>query len=111
MGCFSSKELPPSSTENPKDPLQQHRRSSATNGASSATGFAEFSLSELKSATSNFSSENIVSESGEKAANVVYEGRLQNRRRIAVKKFTKMAWPDPKQFAVRPSLIVDKLLY
>ncbi|KAI8002863.1 Serine/threonine-protein kinase BSK1 [Camellia lanceoleosa] len=61
--------------------------------------FSEFSFSDLKSATNNFSSEFIVSESGEKAPNVVYKGRLQNRRWIAVKKFTKMAWPDPKQFA------------
>lgn len=62
--------------------------------------FSEFSLSDLKAATNNFSSEFIVSESGEKAPNVVYKGRLQNRRWIAIKKFSKMAWPDPKQFAV-----------
>lgn len=71
--------------------------------------FSEFSLSDLKTATNNFSSDFIVSESGEKAPNVVYKGRLQtgsgggggnNKRWIAVKKFTKMAWPDPKQFAV-----------
>lgn len=62
--------------------------------------FSEFSLSDLKTATNNFSSEFIVSESGEKAPNVVYKGRLQNRRWIAIKKFSKMAWPDPKQFAV-----------
>ncbi|GFP88228.1 probable serine/threonine-protein kinase at4g35230 [Phtheirospermum japonicum] len=55
---------------------------------------------ELKSATNNFSSDSIVSEGGEKAPNVVYEGRLVNQRWIAIKKFTKMAWPDPKQFAV-----------
>ncbi|KAF2302354.1 hypothetical protein P3X46_000744 [Hevea brasiliensis] len=61
--------------------------------------FCEFSFSDLKAATNNFSSDNIVSESGEKAPNLVYKGRLQNRRGIAVKKFTKMAWPDPKQFA------------
>uniref|UniRef100_A0A7N0VM03 non-specific serine/threonine protein kinase n=1 Tax=Kalanchoe fedtschenkoi TaxID=63787 RepID=A0A7N0VM03_KALFE len=61
--------------------------------------FAEFSLADLKAATNNFSSDFIVSESGEKAPNVVYKGRLQNRRWIAVKKFTKAAWPDPKQFA------------
>ncbi|XP_072987421.1 serine/threonine-protein kinase BSK1-like [Typha latifolia] len=60
--------------------------------------FAEFSLSELKAATNGFGAENIVSESGDKAPNLVYKGRLQNRRWIAVKKFTKMAWPDPKQF-------------
>ena len=62
--------------------------------------FSEFSLADLKAATNNFSSDNIVSESGEKAPNLVYKGRLQNRRWIAVKKFTKMAWPHPKQFAV-----------
>ncbi|XP_030950887.1 serine/threonine-protein kinase BSK1-like [Quercus lobata] len=69
---------------------------------SGAPGFSEFSLSDLRAATNNFSSDYIVSESGEKASNVVYKGRLQNhnqRRWIAVKKFTKQAWPDPKQFA------------
>ncbi|KAG8378065.1 hypothetical protein BUALT_Bualt08G0099300 [Buddleja alternifolia] len=97
MGCCLSKEHPPRTAE--KDHLQHgHRRSSSVNGASAA-GFAEFSLPELKSATNNFSSDNIVSESGEKAPNVVYQGRLQNQRWIAVKKFTRMAWPDPKQFA------------
>ncbi|OVA15631.1 Protein kinase domain [Macleaya cordata] len=61
--------------------------------------FSEYSLSDLKAATNNFSSDFIVSESGDKAPNLVFKGRLQNRRWIAVKKFTKMAWPDPKQFA------------
>lgn len=86
--------------------LQQHQAtvSSAAAGeiaAGEVPAFSEFSLAELKAATAGFSSENIVSESGEKAPNIVYKGRLQNRRWIAVKKFTKMAWPDPKQFAVR----------
>ncbi|KAK8944654.1 putative serine/threonine-protein kinase [Platanthera zijinensis] len=71
----------------------------ATEAVSEVPAFSEFSLAELKAATNGFSSENIVSESGEKAPNLVYEGRLQNRRWIAVKKFTKLAWPDPKQFA------------
>ncbi|KAJ4732934.1 kinase with tetratricopeptide repeat domain-containing protein [Rhynchospora pubera] len=61
--------------------------------------FAEFTLSELKAATNGFAAENIVSESGDKAPNVVYKGKLPNRISIAVKKFPKMAWPDPKQFA------------
>ncbi|XP_022153153.1 probable serine/threonine-protein kinase At4g35230 isoform X2 [Momordica charantia] len=68
--------------------------------------FSEFSLADLRAATNNFSSDYIVSESGEKAPNVVYKGRLQNqnnRRWIAVKKFTKLAWPDPKQFAEEAS--------
>ncbi|KAK4481360.1 hypothetical protein RD792_012247 [Penstemon davidsonii] len=101
MGCWASKEFSHRTPARNKDHWQHHR-SSSVNGASAAggsAGFAEFSLAELKSATNNFSSDNIVSESGEKAPNVVYEGRLENRRWIAVKKFTKMAWPDHKQFA------------
>ncbi|XP_019435786.1 PREDICTED: probable serine/threonine-protein kinase At4g35230 isoform X2 [Lupinus angustifolius] len=67
-------------------------------------GFSEFSLSDLKAATNNFSSELIVSESGEKAPNLVYKGRLvSNREWIAVKKFSKGAWPDPKQFVEEAS--------
>ncbi|GAB4838611.1 Serine/threonine-protein kinase bsk1 [Ancistrocladus abbreviatus] len=65
--------------------------------------FSEFSFADLKAATNNFSSDFIVSESGEKAPNVVYKGRLKNQRWIAVKKFTKLAWPDPKQFAEEAS--------
>ncbi|URE22435.1 serine threonine-protein kinase [Musa troglodytarum] len=44
--------------------------------------------------------ESIVSESGDKAPNLVYKGRLQNRRWIAVKKFARTAWPDPKHSGV-----------
>lgn len=71
-----------------------------TAAAAAVPSFSEFSLTDLKAATNNFSSEFIVSESGDKAPNLVYKGRLQNRRWIAVKKFKKLAWPDPKQFAV-----------
>ncbi|KAI4321666.1 hypothetical protein MLD38_035023 [Melastoma candidum] len=76
--------------------------SAAAASAGSVPAFSEFSLADLKAATNNFSSDFIVSESGEKAPNVVYKGRLQSQndsRWIAVKKFTKQAWPDPKQFA------------
>ncbi|KAH0894573.1 hypothetical protein HID58_057002 [Brassica napus] len=87
--------------------LAQTHRGGATTAAGLDNGgdgggipsFSEFSFADLKAATNNFSSDNIVSESGEKAPNLVYKGRLQNRRWIAVKKFTKMAWPHPKQFA------------
>ncbi|GJN09187.1 hypothetical protein PR202_ga27169 [Eleusine coracana subsp. coracana] len=69
-------------------------------GGREVPALAEFSLAELRAATGGFATENIVSESGEKAPNFVYRGRLDSSRRaIAVKKFTKMAWPDPKQFA------------
>lgn len=60
--------------------------------------FTEYSLEELRAATNYFNSDNIVSESGEKAPNVVYKGRMDNNRWIAVKKFPKVAWPDAKQF-------------
>jgi hypothetical protein len=54
----------------------------------------------LKAATNGFSSDYIVSESGEKAPNFVYKGRLDQSRWIAVKRFPKAAWPDAKGFAV-----------
>ncbi|KAG5583776.1 hypothetical protein H5410_044210 [Solanum commersonii] len=60
--------------------------------------FTEFSLDELKMAANGFSSENIVSEHGEKAPNVVYKGLLENGRWVAVKRFNRSAWPDSRQF-------------
>lgn len=60
--------------------------------------FQEFSFEQLRLATSGFASENIVSEHGEKAPNVVYKGKLDAQRRIAVKRFNRSAWPDPRQF-------------
>ncbi|XP_020079947.1 probable serine/threonine-protein kinase At5g41260 isoform X2 [Ananas comosus] len=60
--------------------------------------FQEFSFEQLRLATLGFNAANIVSEQGEKAPNVVYKGRLDAQRRIAVKQFTRSAWPDPRQF-------------
>ncbi|KOM58263.1 hypothetical protein LR48_Vigan11g129700 [Vigna angularis] len=60
--------------------------------------FGEFSLEQLKTATNGFSSENIVSEHGEKAPNVVYKAKLDNGQWIAIKRFNKFAWPDSRQF-------------
>ncbi|XP_010548144.1 PREDICTED: probable serine/threonine-protein kinase At4g35230 [Tarenaya hassleriana] len=98
MGCCQSSILGPDSMAG--DQTQQPQKAEAGGGGGGGVPpFSEFSFADLKTATSNFSSDNIVSESGEKAPNLVYKGRLQNRRWIAVKKFTKMAWPDPKQFA------------
>ncbi|TKY67400.1 serine/threonine-protein kinase [Spatholobus suberectus] len=61
-------------------------------------GFSEYSLDQLRVATSGFSQDNIVSEHGEKAPNVVYRGRLEDDRLVAVKRFNKSAWPDSRQF-------------
>ncbi|XP_041017755.1 serine/threonine-protein kinase BSK1-like [Juglans microcarpa x Juglans regia] len=129
MGCCESTFLKGSRTEDNKYHRRNHNQlhnhsnyhnlpyaipppNGTDSGASGAIaagyggvpGFSEFSLADLRAATNNFSSDHIVSESGEKAPNVVYKGRLQSqnqnhRRWIAVKKFTKLAWPDPKLFA------------
>lgn len=76
----------------------------AVNGENSETtdvpGFREYTLEQLKSATCGFAVEYIVSEHGEKAPNVVYKGKLENQKKIAVKRFTRMAWPDARQFLV-----------
>lgn len=63
--------------------------------------FKEFGLNELRKATNGFSSEYIVSESGEKGPNVVYRGKLDNNRLVAIKRFSKQSWPDAQQFVVR----------
>lgn len=62
--------------------------------------FREFTLEQLNNATSGFNVENIVSEHGEKAPNVVYKGKMENQTRIVVKRFNKSAWPDARQFLV-----------
>ncbi|KAI4370075.1 hypothetical protein MLD38_018459 [Melastoma candidum] len=60
--------------------------------------FHEYTYDDLRRATSWFAVENIVSEHGEKAPNVVYKGKLENQMRIAVKRFNRSAWPDARQF-------------
>lgn len=47
-----------------------------------------------------------MSEHGEKAPNVVYKGKLDNGRWIAVKRFNKLAWPDSRQFIVRELALI-----
>ncbi|KAK4595521.1 hypothetical protein RGQ29_013836 [Quercus rubra] len=60
--------------------------------------FHQYTIDQLKNATSGFAVENIVSEHGEKAPNVVYKGKLESQMRIAVKRFNRSAWPDAQQF-------------
>ncbi|KAG5542536.1 hypothetical protein RHGRI_022170 [Rhododendron griersonianum] len=93
MGCCQS------SFFSGKDHRPARNRARPSNSGDVLPAFSEFSLSDLKSATNNFASDHIVSEVGRNAPNVVYKGRLHNRHWIAVKKFTTIAWPDPKQFA------------
>ncbi|KAI8545137.1 hypothetical protein RHMOL_Rhmol07G0019400 [Rhododendron molle] len=67
--------------------------------------FREFTLEQLKNATCGFAVENIVSENGDKAPNVVYKGKLENQQRIAVKRFNRTAWPNAKQFVEEARLV------
>ncbi|KAL9252287.1 Serine/threonine-protein kinase BSK3-like protein [Drosera capensis] len=60
--------------------------------------FVEYAYDQIKNATGGFSVDNIVSEHGTKAPNVVYVGKLENQTRIAIKRFNKNAWPDARQF-------------
>ncbi|XP_038693465.1 serine/threonine-protein kinase BSK1-like isoform X2 [Tripterygium wilfordii] len=105
MGCCPSSFFAETHPEKYHHRQQQTHRQTPSSNGSEAEGsgevpsFSEFTFSDLKDATNNFSSDNIVSESSDKAPNIVYKGCLQNRRWIAVKKFSKTAWPEPKQFA------------
>ncbi|KAL8172135.1 hypothetical protein V2J09_023939 [Rumex salicifolius] len=108
MGCFQSSLSNPPISKRPFSPNNPYATAAASPNKAKTTPalveagvppFSEFTFSDLKSATNSFSIDSIVSGSGEKAPNVVYKGRLRNQRAIAVKKFSKQAWPDPKQFA------------
>ncbi|KAL3498835.1 hypothetical protein ACH5RR_041567 [Cinchona calisaya] len=99
MGCECSKF---SSCWTSEQNAPSHAAHNAENEENSEVtdlpAFREFTFEQLKIATSGFAVENIVSEHGEKAPNVVYRGKLENQRRIAVKRFNRIAWPDSRQF-------------
>ncbi|KAL0744094.1 hypothetical protein Bca4012_085607 [Brassica carinata] len=65
---------------------------------SSCPRFREFTLEELSVATDGFSADNIVSEHNEKVPNIVYEGTLSDGKKIAIKRFQKLSWPDASEF-------------
>ncbi|XP_016456618.2 serine/threonine-protein kinase BSK2 [Nicotiana tabacum] len=96
MGCFQSKTVNVKSTiEEP--PKEDDSKTDLANG-DQVPAFKEFALADLRAATNGFSSELIVSESGEKAPNIVYRGKLRSNRLVAIKRFSKQSWPDPHQF-------------
>ncbi|KAK9095403.1 hypothetical protein Scep_026872 [Stephania cephalantha] len=104
MGCFQSKTSNVQSPDEESPPAEKPDLATGDPSPASdhhhhqAPAFKEYTLSELRSATSGFSADKIVSESGEKAPNVVYRGKLDNGRLIAVKRFSKQSWPDSQQF-------------
>uniref|UniRef100_A0A2N9IXX7 non-specific serine/threonine protein kinase n=1 Tax=Fagus sylvatica TaxID=28930 RepID=A0A2N9IXX7_FAGSY len=103
MGCLQSKTAHLASPDQ-HPPLPQPIPDPANGGEEESEQnddvpvFKEFALAELRAATNGFSSELIVSESGEKAPNVVYRGKLRNNSIVAIKRFSKLSWPDPHQF-------------
>ncbi|XP_064945598.1 serine/threonine-protein kinase BSK2-like isoform X2 [Musa acuminata AAA Group] len=100
MGCFHSKTTNLHSPED--DPDHADKPDHETNGEAGdqdqMPAFKEYGLAELRAATKGFSPDLIVSESGEKAPNVVYRGKLDGGRLVAVKRFSKQSWPDAQQF-------------
>ncbi|KAL8500575.1 hypothetical protein ACS0TY_020234 [Phlomoides rotata] len=104
MGCFQSK------TANVQSPDQEPSLldSKSDLEPDQVPLFKEYELAELRGATNGFSSVLIVSESGEKAPNVVYRGKLPSNRLVAIKRFSKQSWPDPQQF-VREAAGVGKV--
>ncbi|XP_019086631.1 PREDICTED: probable inactive receptor-like kinase SSP [Camelina sativa] len=61
--------------------------------------FTEFLLSDLTSATNNFSSDEIISENAEESSNVVYKGLLsEDLGFVAVKRFKNSDWSDHEEF-------------
>ncbi|XP_034673263.1 serine/threonine-protein kinase BSK2 [Vitis riparia] len=103
MGCFQSKTAHLHSPDDPSSTPEPTAKPDSANGDQSdqehqVPAFKEYGLSELRKATNGFSSDYIVSESGEKAPNVVYRGKLDSNRLVAVKRFSKLSWPDAQQF-------------
>lgn len=103
MGCFQSKTAHLHSPDDPSSTPEPTAKPDSANGDQSdqedqVPAFKEYGLSELRKATNGFSSGHIVSESGEKAPNVVYRGKLDSNRLVAVKRFSKLSWPDAQQF-------------
>lgn len=100
MGCFSSKTAHLPSPDNPSKPESVNGDDSGVEEVevNQVQVFKEYELNELRKATNGFSSDCIVSESGERAPNVVYRAKLENNHFVAVKRFSRQSWPDPQQF-------------
>eukprot|EP00249_Psilotum_nudum_P019818 c27433_g2_i2 orf=286-1761(+) len=100
MGCFFSQpEAPGVAEADTKPPERPNSENTRRNELEAVPVFREFTLQQLRAATNGFSNDFIVSEGGDRAPNMVFKGRLENNRWVAVKRFPKAAWPDSRQFA------------
>ncbi|XP_010941215.1 serine/threonine-protein kinase BSK2 [Elaeis guineensis] len=106
MGCLHSKT---SNVQSPDDDSLPADKPDLPNGDGGELDqvpvFKEYGLAELRAATKGFSPELIVSESGEKALNVVYRGKLDGGRLVAVKRFSRKSWPDAQQFVAEAARV------
>ncbi|KAF3960459.1 hypothetical protein CMV_014832 [Castanea mollissima] len=103
MGCLHSKTAHLHSPDDPSSLPDSNKPGPTGNGDEAneelqVPAFKEYGLNVLRKATNGFSTDYIVSESGEKAPNVVYRGKLDSNRLVAVKRFSKQSWPDAQQF-------------
>ncbi|XP_039136420.1 serine/threonine-protein kinase BSK1-2-like [Dioscorea cayenensis subsp. rotundata] len=69
---------------------EQHQKGTAP--------FRQYTLRELMVATDGFIFQNFLSKGGGEITNNTHRGRLPGGQRIAVKRFTLLAWPDEAQF-------------
>ncbi|KAL5563493.1 hypothetical protein UlMin_033240 [Ulmus minor] len=69
--------------------------------------FLEYTVEQLRTATSGFDVENIISKHDEKAPDVINKGKLENQRKVVVKRFNRSAWPYARLFLV--SRVVGQL--
>lgn len=99
MGCCISRFTDPPQIQNTGDAERPNSDNTGLSDVDSVPPFREFSLEQLRAATNGFSHDNIVSEGVDRAPNMVFKGRLENNSWIAVKRFPRSAWPDPRQFA------------
>ncbi|KAM0942294.1 putative transferase, protein kinase RLK-Pelle-RLCK-XII-1 family [Dioscorea sansibarensis] len=88
---------PPSGGTAPSQPPAGGKAPSQAPAGGTAP-FLQYTLAELMAATDGFSRQNIIPEDGDEVPKSVYKGYLHDRQRIAVKKFSKVAWPDAEQF-------------
>ncbi|WZY68792.1 hypothetical protein YC2023_001032 [Brassica napus] len=100
MGCFQSKTVNLPSPDDPSVPNKPEpvTEDQVVDQENQVPCFKEFEFSELEKVTNGFSPSCIVSEGGEKAPNVVYRGKLEGNRLVAIKRFSKQSWPDAHQF-------------
>ncbi|KAG2243309.1 hypothetical protein Bca52824_094850 [Brassica carinata] len=111
MGCCQSKNA--NVITSPDHPSVQYKPESAVTEdqveqENDVPCFKRFALRELYDATNGFSDKCIVPGGGMKALNLVYGGMLEGSVLVAIKRLSKLTWPDAQQF-VDQATAVGKL--